>query len=55
VLIVLILGVIALVALGVMRLQRNQLRQSTGATYFSHTLGISDPAPVPAEDDPSAR
>jgi hypothetical protein len=53
-LLVLILGVMAVVALSVMLLQRNQGRKTNHETYFSHTLGISDPAPVKAEDDASA-
>lgn len=53
-LVVLILGVMAFVALAVFLLQRNQSRKSTRATYFSHTLGISDPTPVKAEDETPA-
>jgi hypothetical protein len=53
-LVVLILGVMAVVAVGVMLLQRNQSRKSHRATYFSHTLGISDPAPAKAEDETPA-
>ena len=51
-LVVLVLGVMAVVAFGVMLLQRSQSRKSTRATYFSHTLGINDPGP--AEDETSA-
>ena len=53
-LVVLILGVMALVAFGVMLLQRSQSRKSTRARYFSHTLGVSDPAPAQAEDETPA-
>ena len=53
--VVLILGVLAIVALGVVVvLRRRQSRKPTHDTYFSQTLGISGPAPVPAqaEDEP---
>jgi hypothetical protein len=50
-LVVLILGMLAAIALGVVLLQRSQSRKATRVTYFSHTLGISDPAPVKAEDE----
>ena len=50
-LVVLILAVMAVVVLGVILLQRSQSRKSTRGTYFSHTLGISDPAPAQAEDE----
>ena len=48
--VVLILGVLAVAALGVLvLLRRKQSRKPTHDTYFSQTLGISDPAPVPAK------
>ena len=53
-LIVLILAVMAIVALGVILLQRTQARKSTRARYFSHTLGVSDPVPAKAEDETPA-
>ena len=47
-LVVLILGVMGAVAIGVLLLQRKQTRKSSHKkTYFSHTLGVSDP-PLPA-------
>jgi uncharacterized membrane protein SirB2 len=55
-LVALILGVIAVVALGVMLMRRKQSRKPTHDIYFSQTLGISDPAPVPAKaEDESPR
>ena len=53
-LVVLILGVLGGVALCVMLLQRSLARKVTRATYFSHTLGISDPTPAKAEDETPA-
>jgi hypothetical protein len=50
-LVALILGLLVALAAGVMLLQRSQARKSHHTTYFSQTLGISDPAPAPAEDD----
>jgi hypothetical protein len=51
-LVALILGVMLVVALGVLLLlQRNQSRKSTRDTYFSQTLGISDAVSLPAEDE----
>jgi hypothetical protein len=48
--VVLILGALAVVALSVLLLrQRKQSRKPTHDTYFSQTLGISDPAPVSAQ------
>jgi len=51
-LVALILGVMAVVALGafgVMLARRKQSRKPTHEAYFSQTLGISGPAPVPAK------
>ncbi len=48
--VVLILGVLAVAALGVLvLLRRKQSRKPTHDTYFSQTLGISEPASVPAQ------
>jgi hypothetical protein len=56
---VLILGALAVVALVVVLLQRRPTRRPTRRphreTYFSHTLGVSDPAPARAEDETPAR
>ena len=51
----LILGVLAAVVIGVVLLQRNQTRKTSHPTYFSQTLGVSDPTPAPvqAEDETS--
>ena len=49
-LVVLILGVMGAVALSVLLLQRKQTRKkSSRKTYFSHTLGVSDPPPPAAK------
>ncbi len=51
---VLILAVLALVAVCVVLLQRRKTRKPPHKTYFSHTLGISDPASPAARDEPPA-
>jgi len=52
-LVVLILAVLAVVAACVMLLQRQQARKSVRRTYFSQTLGVSDPGPSKVEDETS--
>lgn len=47
----LILGLTVAVALTVIVLQRRQVRKPRHETYFSQTLGISDPASVPAQGE----
>jgi hypothetical protein len=51
---VLVLGTLAFVAFAVMLLQRRQARRPHRDMYFSHTLGVSDPAPARAEDETPA-
>lgn len=52
---VLLLVVLGLVGVGVVLLRRNQAQPGTHRnSYFTHTLGVSDPAPPAAKDEPPA-
>jgi preprotein translocase subunit SecG len=54
-LIILVLVVLGLVGVSVVLLQRNQAaRGSRRNSYFTHTLGVADPAPPAAKDEPPA-
>jgi hypothetical protein len=54
-LVVLLLVVLGLVGVTVVLLQRKQNgRSSSGNSYFTHTLGVDDPAPPAAKDDTPA-
>ncbi|MEG3145075.1 hypothetical protein U1839_10480 [Sphingomonas sp. RT2P30] len=52
---VLLLVVLGLVGVSVVLLQRHQAQpRARGDSYFTHTLGIDDPAAPAAKDEPPA-
>ncbi len=52
---VLLLVVLGLVGVSVVLLQRNRDKpRARRNSYFTHTLGVSDPAPPAARDEPPA-
>lgn len=49
----LVLALLAALSLGIALLQRQQARKASHRTYFSQTLGVSEPPATRAEDGTS--